>query len=900
MSINLRRTILVLSVFIFFTKPGFSQDDLLQKSINTLNGSYSLGEVMKEMEMQNKIQFSYSSNILDLSKKVTFHKKKHSLKEVLDLLFTADSIAYSIRGNYIILTPSAKINSQKKNQKTFAINGIISDSYSGETLIGATVYRLEENDEKVKYGVTTNPYGFYSLSLPEGLNKIIYSYIGYIQDTIDIDLLKNIQVDKELKIQVAALNEIVVSSKEENKNVSSPETSVYQINKKTLGKIPFIYGEEDVVKALKMLPGVNSMGEGTPGINVRGGSIDQSILLLDEAPIFNSAHLYGLVSIFNPDAIKDVKIHKGIIPSSKGGFLSSISEVRQKEGNNKELLISGGFGAISSRLTIEAPIIKDKISFLISGRQSFPRLSEITLKNTAFSSGFNIFSELNTKINYKLNDNNQFYLSGYFGQDDVEAFDEQIFWGNNLGTFRWNHLFKDKRLFSNFSAIFSNYEYSLDRFARNQISYIQASIQNYNIKSNFTFFKSPITKMDFGVDLVFRRINPGQVLSIDGVSSDFNVKLDREKGLEGALFFEKEDVLSPKVSLLYGMRYSFFAAIGPAKIYQYAEGLPKTQQSITGVKNYNKFEISDFLQALEPRVSLKYSLGPESSLKFSYNKTNQYIHLLSNTNTPLLTDLWKLSGPYLKPQVSNQVSLGYYKNINSLNFESSVEVFYKKMNNLLDFKDGASLLLNQQIETEVLQGKGRAYGIEFYAKKNFGKLSGWISYTLSRTEKRYESNFEEETINKGNYFPANFDALHSLRIIGFYKLSKRLDVSVSFNFDSGHPYSVPYTKFEYNGIVIPNYDFRNQERLPANHRIDLSSTYLGRTIKKKGKNKGKIKRLQSSFTVSIYNLYSRQNVFSIYYKVDNINPNKLTPEKISFFDAAIFSFSWNFKYLKRN
>ncbi|WP_020530605.1 TonB-dependent receptor [Flexithrix dorotheae] len=896
MSVDLKRITLVFALLILIIKFGYSQNEILQKPVNNFKGSLSIGEVMNKLERDCGVQFSYSSQILDTSKKVTLNKTYYRLQEILDILFPPNAIKYTVQGNYIILTPARP---KQEQPKTFVVNGIISDAHSGETLIGASVYLLEKNEGKVKFGITTNPYGFYSISLPEGRNQIVFSYIGYLNDTIEVNLTNDIQIDKELKIHVAELQEIVVSSKEESKNVSSPETSVYQIDKKTLGQIPFIYGEEDVLKALKTLPGINSMGEGTPGINVRGGNIDQSILLLDEAPIFNSAHLYGLVSIFNPDVVKDVKINKGSLPASKGGFLSSVSEVRQKEGNNKELLISGGIGAISGRLTIEAPIIKDKSSFLISGRQSFPRLSSFTLKNTAFSSGYNTFSEINTKFNYQLNDNNQFFLSGYFGEDNVEAFNEQVYWGNNLGSFRWNHLFKDKRLFSNFSAIFSNYEYSLDRFQSNELSLIQASIQNYNIKSNFSFFKSSVTKMDFGIDLIFRRINPGQVISVEGASSGYNVKLDREKGLEGALYFEKEDILSPKFTIQYGMRYSFFALTGPGKVYQYMEDLPKTQQTTTGVKSFNKFELKDFYNALEPRLAIKYSLSEESSLKFNYNKTNQYIHLLSNTNTPLLTDLWKLSGPYLKPQVSNQISLGYYKNINMFNFESSVEVFYKKMNNLLDFKDGASLLLNPQVETEILQGEGRAYGIEFFAKKNLGKISGWLSYTLSRSEKKYDSKFEEETINEGNYFPTNFDALHSLRIVGFYQISKRLDVSASFNFDSGRPYSVPYTKFDYNGIVIPNYKYRNQERLPANHRVDLSGTYLGGTIKKKGKNKGKPKRLHSSFTVSIYNLYSRQNVFSVFYEVDNQNPNKLTPQKISFFDAAIFSFTWNFKYRKR-
>ena len=780
---------------------------------------------------------------------------------------------------FIVIFCISSIKSQE-----YTISGYVKDASSGETLIGANVII-----EELSKGTVTNAYGFYSLSVSEGKYSLVSSYLGFQDYKQDIDLVKNLKIDIELIEQSAMLEEVIVLGEEIDRNVQDVQMSVNKLDIKTIQKLPTLLGETEILRSIQLLPGVTSVGEGAAGFNVRGGSIDQNLVLLDEAPVYNSSHLFGFFSVFNPDAVKDVKLYKGGIPARYGGRLSSILDVRMKEGNNKGVSVNGGVGTIFSRLAIEAPIVKDKSSFIIAARRSYiDVLAKPFLSDSDSDFKLN-FYDLTLKSNYRLGDNDQIFLSGYFGRDNFGLADNAGFnWGNSTATFRWNHLFSDK-LFSNFTLYFSDYDYKINFGDTAQDNFDwNAKIKNWSIKPEFSYFIRPSNIVRFGGQSIFYEFQPANAISTsNGVVID--ISQDNQYALESNVFVENEIEIQDKIQLNYGLRLSHFRYLGDRNQYSFGESPLGVARPVTGIEFVEKWETISSATNLEPRFSLKYQVSSSSSIKASYNRTAQYIHLLSNTTASTPVDIWTPSTNNIVPQMADQVALGYFRNFKNNAIEFSGEIYYKKLDHLIDYIDGADLILNEFLEGQVLEGKGRAYGTEFMLKKTKGRFSGWASYTLARTERLVEG------INNNEWYPSRFDQTHNLSMTAFYELSKRLTFSANFVYNTGTPTTFVTTRFEQQGYVIPNNDGngRNNVRIPDYHRLDLSLTI--------DPNPKSTKRWKGQWVFGVYNVYSRRNPFTIYFKQESDRiaagqPINTDAIRLSVVGNFIPSISYNFKF----
>ncbi|MEM7572641.1 MAG: TonB-dependent receptor [Bacteroidota bacterium] len=774
------------------------------------------------------------------------------------------------------------LNAQKNT-----LSGYIRDADNGETLIGATIAV-----RGTSIGTVTNEYGFYSLSLDPGAYDLLVSYIGFADLPINVDLSSsNQQLDLELSVEGTQLAEVVVSATEENSNISDLQMSVQQLNMSTIQKLPTLLGETDVLRSIQLLPGVTTVGEGAAGFNVRGGSIDQNLVILDEAPVYNSSHLFGFFSVFNPDAVKSVKLYKGGIPARFGGRLSSILDVRMREGNSKQFQAQGGIGTIFSRLAIEAPIVKDKGSFLLAGRRSYidvlagPFLSD-DLGDTKLN-----FYDLTLKTNMKVGEKDQLFLSGYLGRDVFQFGAAAGFnWGNRTATLRWNHLFND-RLFSNFTAYYSNYDYEIAFGDDDDNSFDwNARIINASVKPEFSYFLNPDNVWRFGGQAIFYEFQPANAVSVN-VGEEIDFSLDKQFAVESSLFLENELKIGNNLQLNYGLRMSHFAYLGNRNVYTYGEA-PEVglERPLTDVTFFAQGETVEDWINLEPRFALQYQLSPRSSIKASYNRTAQYIHLLSNTTASVPLDIWTPSTNNIEPQMADQVALGYFQNFSDNEYEFSAEVYYKDLQNLVDYIDGADLILNEFVEGQVLQGDGRAYGLELMMKKTEGRFSGWVNYTLARTERQIAG------INNGDWYPSRFDQTHNFSITGFYELSQRATLSASFVYNTGTPTTLPSSGYYQQGIYIPNNDgdARNNFRIPDYHRLDISLT-LDRNPNKPAK------RWEGQWVFGIYNVYGRRNAFSIYGQQQEQRPipGVLTDAeaiRFSVVGSLIPSISYNFKF----
>ena len=769
----------------------------------------------------------------------------------------------------------------------YTLSGYIEDASNGESLIGATIYIRE-----MESGTMTNVYGFYSLTIPPGEYTVEYRFVGYKTETKSINLNENIREDLELQPEDLQLEEIVISSSPEDVNVSSVEMSVNKLDIKVIEKIPAFLGEVDIIKSIQLLPGVSTVGEGASGFNVRGGGVGQNLVLLDEAPVYNSSHLLGFFSVFNPDAVKDIKLYKGGIPARYGGRISSVLDIRMKEGNNKEFGAVGGIGSIFSRLAIEGPIIKDKASFVLAGRRSYGDIFAKLFTDVLNDGAALNFYDLTAKGNYNINDNNRIFLSGYLGRDKFLFDANQGFsWGNNTGTLRWNKIFND-RLFANFTFFFSDYDYSLafgederDRFEW------ESRIRTHNLKPEFSYFINSNNELTFGGEALYYRFNPAEAIGIsNGESTD--ISLEEKYGLESSLYISNEQKIH-NVSLQYGLRYSTFQYMGPGNYYEYETITPGRRKIVTETFNAKRREVISSYSNFEPRLSIKWQTGEKSSIKGSYNRTAQYIHLLSNTVASNPLDVWTPSTNNIEPQTGDQYALGFFRNFGTSNdWETSAEVYYRNTNNQIDYIDGADLLINRFLEADVLSGNGRAYGLELYAKKNTGKLNGWISYTLAKTELKVEG------INQGNWYPTRFDQTHNLKIAAFYDLNERWQFSANFTYLTGTPTTFPTSRFMIQDYLVPynSNNSRNNYRIPDFHRLDFGITLNG----KKYKN-GKPRKNQDYWVFSIYNVYGRRNPFSIDFsqgdqRLTADDPIQTQATRISIIGSIVPSISYNFKF----
>jgi len=768
------------------------------------------------------------------------------------------------------------------SQDKFSISGYVKDAKNGESLIGATVFKLGSN-----VGAAANEYGFFSLTLPKGEHIIAVSLIGYKTFTFSINLDKNITKNYELAEEGKQLDEVVVTGEAEDKNIKSTEMGTTKLDIKQINKIPALFGEVDVVRAIQMLPGVTTVGEGASGFNVRGGNIDQNLILLDEAPVYSSSHLFGFFSVFNPDAVKDVKLIKGGIPSQYGGRVSSILDVRMKEGNSKKLSVNGGIGLpVFSRLSIEGPIAKDKASFIIAGRRSYiDALVKPFVKSTSpIKNAIFYFYDLTAKVNWRINDKNTVFASGYLGRDAFGAPGFKFNWGNTTGTLRWNHIFNNK-LFMNTTAIYSNYDYLLDfkQESNNQQFNWTSQIINYSLKNDFSYYVNSKNTIRFGAQALFYDFLPYNATG-KFENTTIKFKADKRYGIEYSAYVGNEHKIRPRLTMEYGVRVSVYNYIGKGTAYTFGDTLANEELPLKSSKKYENGQVMKAYVNPEPRLSVNYVINSFSSIKASYNRMAQYLQLISNTAASTPLDVYTLATNNLKPLLADQGSVGYFRNFKENMFETSVEVYYKYLQNQLDYIDNANLFINPTVENQLVQGLGRAYGAEFYVKKNKGKLTGWISYTLSKTERLVNG------ISNDKWFFSRYDRTHCLNTVLTYELTKRWSVSGNFVLLSGTPATFPNSKISVQNFNIPynTTGTRNNYRIPAYHRLDLGATYNFK--------KNETRKFKQNIVISVYNAYNRRNAYSVYFRTKQGSTFETEAVRFSVIGSIVPALTYNFNF----
>ncbi|MDR6370951.1 hypothetical protein J2795_002003 [Chryseobacterium bernardetii] len=753
-------------------------------------------------------------------------------------------------------------------QQTYSVSGTVKDKKNGELLIGVSV----KVSEDPSINVVANEYGFYSLSLPEGNYTLIISYPGYQDFEQKINVDQNIKLDLPLLPSESvekAIDEVVITGIKKDKNLTSAQMGAETLSIKNIEKLPVLFGEKDVMKTIQLLPGIKSNGEGSSGFSVRGGATDQNLILLDEAPVYNASHLLGFFSTFNSDALKDASIIKGNSPAQYGGRLSSVLDVKMKDGNNKDYNVNGGIGLISSRLSVEGPIQKEKSSFIVSGRRTY---ADLFLKtNKDYKDNKLYFYDLNLKANYQINENNRIYLSGYFGRDVLGLGDTfNTDWGNTTATLRWNSIISSK-LFSNTSFIYSNYDYKISLKNDDTVFDLNSKIRDWNLKQDFTWFAGNKHSVRFGLQAIYHTLTPS---SASGTTVSSFARNPRYSW-ENAVYINDDYKATEKLTINYGARLSMFSVLGGDTFNTYENGV------LTDSKFLEKGKFGKTYVNIEPRISANYRINEVSSVKGGYSRNTQNLHLLSNSNSGNPTDQWIGSSYTVKPEIADQISLGYSRNFNNNNYELNAEVYYKDMKNQIDFKNGAQIGFDTgaDVESELLFGKGRAYGLELIAKKKSGKLTGWISYTLSKTERKING------INNNEWYNARMDKTHDLSIVATYQLNPKWSFSGLFVYSTGNAVTFPTGKYELNGQTIFQYSNRNEDRMPAYHRMDLSATYEPSTNK----------RFRGSWTFGIYNLYGRENAYTINFEDNSDRPGTTRAMQTSLF-RWVPNITYNFKF----
>ena len=763
------------------------------------------------------------------------------------------------------------------SQDRYTISGFIQDFNSGESLIGVSIY-----ESKSFKGTSTNQYGFYSLTLDKGEYEIVYSFIGYKTITKKITLDKNIRTNVSLKTDAILTKEVIVEGERLDKNVASSNMSQVKLKVESVKELPVILGEVDVLKSAQLLPGIQSGGEGNSGLYVRGGGPDQNLILLDEAVVYNAAHLFGFFSVFNADAIKDMNIIKGGMPAEYGGRLSSVIDITMKDGNNKRFQADGGIGLLSSRLTLQGPIQKEKSSFIVSGRRTYIDVLAQPFMNeeNAFSGSGYYFYDLTTKVNYKLSDKNRLYLSGYFGRDVFDFINSDngigisIPWGNATTSLRWNHLFNDK-LFVNTSVIFTDYRFQFN-IAQSDFEFkIYTGINDWNTKVDFLYQPNQRNTIRFGTNYTYHKFIPGNATGRSGEVEFAPDEVYTQYSNEGALYFSNDVELNDEIKAHLGLRYSSFQYKGNITFREYIKS------DLAGE--------NDNYRNIEPRVSLRYRINTNNSIKMAFTQNYQYIHLASLSSLSLPADLWVPSSKDIKPKFSTQYALGYFKNFNENMYETSVEAYYKEITNLIEYKEGVLPEDNTNTNSDdaFVFGDGDSYGVELLIKKNKGKTTGWIGYTLSKTTKYFDD------VNNGNPFPAKYDRRHDLSITASHKINDKWTLSTVFVYATGNSITLPTERYVVGGDVYTEYTSRNGYKMPPYHRLDI-----GATFKPKPKRK-----YESSWNFSIYNVYSRKNPYFIYFALESddnsgsIQNGNITPKA---YQVSIFpilpSVTWNFSF----
>jgi hypothetical protein len=753
------------------------------------------------------------------------------------------------------------------SQEKFTISGTITSKAKGETLIGASIKAGNQ-------GVTSNEYGFFSLTLDKGSHTIEVSAVGMQSYTETITLEKDTRLNIALEDEIKSLEGVTVSAQTRGRSITNPQMGVEKLSTKDIKNIPVLFGEKDILKTIQLLPGIKSAGEGNSGFYVRGGAVDQNLILLDEAPVYNASHLLGFFSTFNSDAIKDMTVYKGGMPAQYGGRLSSVLDIKMNDGNNQDYNVSGGLGLISAKLNVEGPIQKGKSSFLVTGRRTYADVFLKLSSDSSINRNTLYFYDLNAKLNYQVGEKDRLYLSGYFGKDVLgigETFG--IDWGNSTGTLRWNHIYNAK-LFSNTSLIYSNYQYNIGIRSGGDDFDILSRIRDWNIKHEYQWYTNSRNSWRFGLNSIYHNILPGEVKA-SATSSVNSSALQKRYSWENALYMSNTWKASDKINLTYGMRLSSFSILGEGDFYNIDD-----EGRVLDTMSYSKGEFVKTYFYLEPRLAASYVFNPRTSLKASYVRNTQSLHLISNSTSSNPTDKWIASTNIIKPEIADQVSLGFYRDLFNNNYELSVEAYYKSMQNQIDYRDGADVFANNDaIESQLLYGKGRAYGIEWLLRKKTGRLTGWLSYTLSKTEKKING------INNDRWYNARQDRTHDVAIVGTYQLSRKWTVSATWVFYTGDAVTFPAGKYRVNDQTVFYYTDRNGYRMPDYHRLDIGANWTLKQTKKR----------TSELSFSLYNAYGRENAYIIDFRDAENDPNKTEAVRYALF-KFIPSISYNFKF----
>ncbi|PJJ84888.1 TonB-dependent receptor [Mucilaginibacter auburnensis] len=921
------RSLYLITGFLLLSIASFAQDRLLTVNFQQAN----VKQVVTAIEAQSDYYFYYDALQFD-SLHVTMVAERKPLTAILDEAFKNTPYKYAINNRQVFLTKGRAVDVKLADQyfssvqagtqpvnnvtpvvaaavtdevkpkavealsenKTYNIGiptntitpgkatvaGYVRDAKSGEPVVGASIYV-----PSTQQGVATDGFGYYSISLPKGPNTLQIKGLGMKDTRRQLMVFSDGRINIEMQEQVTSLKEVKISA-EKVANVRSTDMGVTKLDIKSIKQVPTVFGETDVLRVVLTLPGVQSVGEASTGFNVRGGAADQNLILFNDATIYNPAHFFGFFSAFDPDLVKDVELYKSTIPEKYGGRLSSVLEVNNREGNRKKYTGSGSLGLLTSRFYIEGPIDTNKTSFIFGGRTTYADWLLKSLQQPSYRNSSASFYDLNLGISHQINERNQIYLSAYTSSDGFKLNGDTSYnYGNTNLSLKWRHTFNNK-LYGVFGGGYDYYQYGIksDVSATNAYKF-NFNIRQLNFRTDFTYYLNPKNTINVGLNSILYKLNPGSNLPWGDKSLVRPDIVPAEQALESALYIGNKMDVTQNLSMSLGMRFSMFNYLGPQTVNIYAPGQPTTEFNVIGSKTYNSGSVIKTYGAPEIRTSIRYILSEDFSVKASFNTLRQYIHLLSNTTAISPTDVWKLSDNNIKPQMGSQVSLGLYRNFKSNTIETSVEVYYKTLNNYLDYRSGAKLVLNQNIENDVLPVKGKSYGVEFFLKKSTGKLNGWLSYTYSRILLQQNNTNLGELINRGEWYPANYDKPHSVNLIGNYRFSHRYSISFNGVYSTGRPITLPITRFYYAGSERIYYSDRNQYRIPDYFRFDLSATFEP--------NHRVNQRFHSSWTLGVYNLTGRHNPYSTYYVSEG---GKVNGYQLSIFAAAIPFVNYNIRF----
>lgn len=849
--------------------------DKLTISIELKNAS--LEEAFAKIESLTPFKFNYKTADIAGIKGINYKQQHVSVKKILADITVNTSLQFEQLDNYIVVKKASK-----QSSRSITIYGFVTAANSGESLIGAT---LNVTGNKT-YSAITNAYGFYSLTVPAATYTFNCSYVGFKDLDTTADLHRTYQYDIQLVLnEHTPLQTVVVATTAKKNPVKNTITGYHRLSIAEIKKITMPGGEADVLKSLQFLPGIQTAAEGTTNLSVRGGSYDQNLILLDEAPVYNPTHTLGFFSAFNTDALKDVAIYKGVFPSWYGSRLSSVVDIRMKEGNAKKYTVTGGIGFLASRLTVEGPIEKERSSFLVSGRYSnigmllnIPAIASKINRNTGNSRVS--FYDLNVKLNKRLGAKDHLYLSGYTGYDNffLNAIDKgnEMNWGNTTVTMRWNHIF-NSNLFANTSLLYSNYKYSYDLLEDTRNFTWRANLQEVTFKTDFDLTINGNNQLKFGTGITLQDVLPGRVTHKSASSASKEVELNNRSSAQLFAYINNEQKINKQISLSYGLRATWFAALGDAMVYRYNADT----SVIVDSTYYSKGKVIKSYVGIEPRATVRVLLAPTASLKFSYGRNYQFQHLLTSSSVGLPTDLWIPSDVYFKPQYADQYAVGFYKTILNDSYEGSIEGYYRKSYNIIDFKDNAEVFLNDKIETQVLSGRQKGYGLEFMLKKNSGASTGWISYTWSKALRRING------VNKNEWYPPSYDHRHNISVVYSQAINKRLSLSANWIYRSGGRTTIPIGTYIFFGSRWLYYGKRNDYQLPANHRLDISAIWKNKVRPNK--------KWQGEWVLSVYNAYNRENVFALFINQSAYENVDVQASQV-YLTGILPSITYNFKF----